>query len=636
MRRPGGLALVTLAAVTFSLACALHDAWVSDLTTDEPIHLEWSRRLLESGETGRGPLHFNSKTPIVMANVLARKAVRRHLDPGPRVLRWVARLPTVGWLALLLAAVFGITRSFVGRRAAHLATIGTALDPSLIAHGGLVTVDVAYALATVLTLGAALAFARRPSLRWAAAVGLALGFAFAAKFTAVLLIPGVLLLPLAWPQRPPADRRTAGLYAASVLTVLAVACLVVCASYLFRGVGVPLGQVEWRSGAFLRAAALVPRLVPPLPVDFLTGLDIVLASERGKAFNVVVLRRLYPDGVWFYFPLLWLWKTPVLLLAAQVCGLVRVAWTRALWTVPALRFLAANLALSLAYFCLVYRMQIGYRFVLMCIPLAWILAGAGLATVTADRRTRAAGALVLAVTAAEHLPYLGNHLAFTSLAVQPKKDVFRLTADTNVDFGQNDEQVAGWLAAHPGTARHVEPVHILPGENVLNFNLASGAGLFKRHQWLRDNLRPREHFRHTFLVFDVDGAQFERFLEEARRFAPDPRAADACPPDAAGSPVASGEAASFPDGPQPTVACVDVQGRADLVLRAGEGEVTWGRWEWRPRDRERLVAGQEAWYRLEPGRHVFVAQDAHGFRGEWALRGGPVRIASRQVISPAP
>jgi 4-amino-4-deoxy-L-arabinose transferase-like glycosyltransferase len=634
VRRPDRLALVTLAAAAFAVGCALHDAWVSDLTTDEPIHLEWSRRLLESGETGRGPLHFNSKTPVVMANVLARKLARRHLDPGPRVLRWVARLPTVTWMVLLLAAVFAVTHAFVGREAAHLATIGTALDPSVIAHGGLVTVDAAYALATVLTLGATLGFARRPSLGWAAAIGLALGFAMATKFTALLLVPGVLLFPLAWPARPRADRRTIALYAGSALVVFAVACLVVCASYLFRGVGVPLSQVEWRSAPFLRVAALLPGLVPPVPVDFLTGLDIVLASERGKAFNVVILRRLYPDGVWFYFPLLWLWKTPLLLLAAQACGLARGLLSGALWQVPALRFLAANLALTLAYFCLVYRMQIGYRFVLMCVPLAWILAGAGLATLAPSRRTVAAGALVLAVTAAEHVPYLGNHLAFTNLAVQPKKDVFRLTADTNVDFGQNDDRAAAWLAAHPREGRHVEPVHILPGENVINFNLASGAGLFKRHQWLREHLRPREHYRHTYLYFDVDEGQFERFLEEARRFAPDPRAAEVCPAGGPGLP-APGAAVTFPDGGPPTVACVDVEARADLVLRGLDGEVTWGRWEWRPRDRERLGPGHEVWYRLEPGRHAFVAQDARGFRGEWAARGGPVHISFREM-RPAP
>jgi 4-amino-4-deoxy-L-arabinose transferase-like glycosyltransferase len=636
VKRPGALPLATVAAVVLALLGTLHDAWVDDMTTDEPIHLEWSRRLLESGETGRGPLHFNSKTPVVMANVLARKLARRHLDPGPRVLRWVARLPTVAWLALLLIAVFAVTRSFVGRVAAHLATIGTALDPSLIAHGALATVDVAYALATVLTLGAALAFARRPSLGWAGAVGLALGVAFATKYTAVLLIPGVLLLPLAWTQRPRPDRRTLALYAGSALTVFAVTCLVVSASYLFQGVGTPLSQVQWRSAPLIRAAALLPGFAPPVPRDFLTGFDIVLASERDKVFNVVILRRLYPDGVWFYFPLLWLWKTPVLLLAVQAFGLWRLLWTRTLGALPALRFLAANLALSLAYFCLVYRMQIGYRFVLMCIPLAWILAGAGLATLPAGPRAWAAGAVVVAITLAEHAPYLGNHLAFTNLAVQPKKDVFRLTADSNVDFGQNDEKVMSWLAAHPREGRHVEPVHILPGENVVNFNLASGAGLFRRHQWLRDHLRPREHFRHTFLVFEVDGAQFERFLEDARRLRPDPRGAAACPGGDGASPITSGDTAALPEAPGLTVVCVQAAGPADLVLHARQGELTWGRGELRPRDRERLAAGQEAWYRLEPGWHTFVAQDGREFQGDWGVRGGPLRAAFREVSATAP
>ncbi|MGH9884751.1 MAG: glycosyltransferase family 39 protein, partial [bacterium] len=185
---------LTVAAVVFSVLSAGVSAWQQDLTTDEPIHLEWSRRLLETRVSDRGALHFNSKTPVMIPNVLARKAVRRFADTKDvRLLTFAARLPTLLWHLALLLAVFFLTRSFVGRSAAHLATLGAALEPNLVANASIATVDAAYALFTVLTLGAVLAFARRPSLVRALLVGLALGDAFSTKFTAFLLIPGVLL-----------------------------------------------------------------------------------------------------------------------------------------------------------------------------------------------------------------------------------------------------------------------------------------------------------------------------------------------------------------------------------------------------------------------------------------------------------
>jgi hypothetical protein len=618
---------LTVAAVLFSMFCAGLSAWQQDITTDEPIHLEWSRRLLEQRVSDRGALHFNSKTPVVIPNVLARQAVRRWADTRDlRLLTFAARLPTLLWHLLLLLSVFLLTRSFVSKTAAHLATTGAALEPNLIAHASIATVDAAYALATLLTLWAVLAFARRPSLRHALLIGLALGFAFSTKFTAFLLVPGVLLFPLARPAGAQGERTSWGLYAASTLVVLATTCFVVSAAYLFTGLFVPLSAGTWRSGVIRALAAAWPGFVPPVPFDFITGLDILLDSERAKVFNVVILRRLFSGGVWYYFPLLWLWKTPVLLLLAEAWGLVLAARRRVLFTSPPLRFLALNLALTLAYFCLVFRMQIGYRFVLMCLPLIVILAAAGLAEGRRDRRAQLLGAAVVALTVGENLFYVGNHIAFTNLAVQPKKNVFRLTADTNIDFGQNDERIVAWLRAHPGP-RHVEPVHILPGENVINFNLASGAGLFPRHAWLRDHLEPRGHFRHTYLFFDVDPSQFDRFLEEARRLPAHPQDPAVCGDPVGYSSVATEAPLALPDRRR-TLVCVETPGRADVALQVLEGRLRWGRPGLRPREFEGLVAGQESWFRLEPGRHLFLAEDPEGVRARLSVRGAGVRVSA--------
>ena len=94
---------------------------------------------------------------------------------GPDRLRFYSRLPTVAALALLLGLVYVVGRRFLGEAAAGLATTACALDPNLIANGAVATVDMIYALATLLTLGAVLWVVEKPSVPRGAAVGAALG-----------------------------------------------------------------------------------------------------------------------------------------------------------------------------------------------------------------------------------------------------------------------------------------------------------------------------------------------------------------------------------------------------------------------------------------------------------------------------
>jgi hypothetical protein len=628
---------VTAAAVAFALVVTAWSAYENDWTTDEPKHLEWSQRLVDQGITEReSQLHFNSKTPVSVLNVVSRRFARRVLGVrNPVLARLAARLPGLAWLGVVLGATFILALRCAGPIAAHLATQAAALDPNLIANSSIATVDTAYAAATLLTVLTSLGFARRPSPASGVALGLALGLAFSVKFTAFLLMPGLLLLPLAVEDGTQrlwgAPRAVAG----GGLIAVAIALSFVCAAYFFKEVGVAFGDVAWRSRIFHKIAAAAPALALPLPRAFLTGLDICLNAERTKAFNVVVLGRLHPAGVPYYFMLTWLIKTPVLLLVALVAGLARVLRRGLLVSNPALRYVALHLAIGLVYFSFVFRMQIGIRFVLMCVPLAAILAAAGLAG-TAGHRLFAPGLLAVLLTAAgENLFYLGNSIAFTNAAVWPKREVFRLLADSNVDYGQNYEKMGAFFEEWRGPNRYLDPVHILPGENVVSFNRASGSANFTKLAWLREHLSPRAHFRHTYLFFDVSPEAFEAFLTEARRFEPTPLAAELCPAERADQialdPALSPSFSRKALPGQVDVVCVRASSGADLALRSHEGEVLFGRADERRSNWDRLRDGKEAWYRLDPGTHAFVAAEPRRFFGEWIVRGGPVSLGRRQM-----
>jgi 4-amino-4-deoxy-L-arabinose transferase-like glycosyltransferase len=627
---PRRVGLIAAGVVTFALANALWSAWDQGWTYDEPFHLEWSQRLLETGEGERdSQQRFNSKTPITLVNVLAQKAAAAVGVDSDRALRFAARLPSVGWLALLLAATAACARRWFGPTAGLLALTAAALEPNLVAHASLVTVDVAYALATLLVLAAGLGFAEKPSAGRGALLGLALGLALTAKFSALLLLVGLAPLLLT------AGRR----WLSGIAAAVAVAWLALCAAYLFRDMAPALGSVAWHSAPFATLARHAPSLHLPLPTAFLSGLDRSLTAERGE-WNVLILGRRYPHGVWYYFLLLWLLKTPVALLAAELAGSARARG-------PAARLLAWNVALALVYFSCFFHAQIGYRFALMAVPLALILAAAGLA------RTRIAwpaAAAALALAAAENAMYFGNPLAFTNAAVWPKRNVYRLMADSNVDWGQDRERIERRLARADASTSALDPVHIVPGHNTIDLNLLAGLWDFERFRWVRERLTPAGHFGHTYLWYDVDNTAFDEFLAASRRLETGAVDEQLCPESLTLSRIEAAERVplTLDRNPAPGagfVLCVENRKPLDLALKVKDGRVEYG--PLRSADdcaAELVASGQVSWYRLEAGRHALCARPvpnrrdwlAYSLDAAWQVRGHGAAIAVRPTTLMAP
>jgi hypothetical protein len=640
--RPATARVLALAVAALAAGHALWSSAVLGWTYDELIHLQWSERLLDTGVGERlSQERFNSKTPIMVPAVLARKAARAAGARDEAVLRLAARLPSVLWLAALLGLTYAAGRQ-IGPAPAVLALVASALDPNLVAHASLATADVPFACATMASLLGAYRLWTAPSLRHALLLGGALGVAFVAKVSAVLLLPGIAVLPLVAP--PPEGARGPWRRLALLLaTTAATAWLVVCAAYLFHDVGRPLEAIGLRSRLAV-VAAWWPGMRLPVPAAFLTAFDASLVSER-RDWGVVLLGRRHPTGVWYYFAVLWLLKTPVLLLVGETWGWVRAAAQPAVRRHPLVRLLAWNVALVLAYFSLAFHAQIGYRYVLMALPLGYVIAAAGLATLPPRRPWTALAIVAVAGALAENAAYLGNPLAFTNLVVQPKRLAYRWIADSNIDWGQNRGRLASWLAEREWTAARVDPVHILPGRNVIDLNALAGVFDFEQHAWVREHLEPRGHLGHTWLWYDVDDETFNRFLFEARRRAPDAVSAALCPPSLEYTLRPSDTETAFalhrsPRPDQTWVACIVARRDTDVAFRVTDGSVAAGVMVGPESCRtEQVLEGQEAWWRLEPGVHALclVAQPnrrpslPYDLEAAWVVHGGGVRVNVRPL-----
>ncbi|HKY33114.1 MAG TPA: glycosyltransferase family 39 protein [Candidatus Polarisedimenticolia bacterium] len=425
---------------------------------DEPAHLTagWLA-------VARGDLHVNREHPPLM-KVLAGLALRP-LDPvlppedpalGPRSgedflfgysraflyrandadrLLSRARLPVVAVTLAAGAALFLWGRALLGGGAALAALALYAFEPSLLAHGRLVTTDMggaALALAAIACAERAQASGRwrlRPGIRglggWDVLAGIMLGLALAARYSSALL-PPLMALAVVLDGRRPARVRLAGL-AVSVLVALAA----------LQAVYVLVGGAG--------AAGL------PVPGAWREGLELARhknAEVEGPGF----LNGEYAaDGWWSYFVLALAMKGTLPMLALAGAGLAlltvgaggsRGGAARWIWiALPPAALVAMTTALTQA--------QIGLRYVLAAFPflcLAGGAAAAALASVPARRAGAAAAVALLGWHAGEALAIHPHHLAyFNQASGGPARGHLRLT-DSNVDWGQDLVGLRRWMA----------------------------------------------------------------------------------------------------------------------------------------------------------------------------------------------
>lgn len=509
------LAVMAAACMMFGLFHAVWCAWYGECTWDEGYHFEYVQRLVHTGETERESRpYFDSKTPLLVLNVMLGDTVGLRDRTFQQAL-FVLRLPGVLHLLALYLTAFFLARRLWGTEAGYLAVIAASLDPNLTAHAALLTVDLPFATATLLVIFCALRFWEKPDWKMGIYLGLSIGLAFTTKFTAVMLVPLAIFLPplcKGIPRRLPFIPR-ARTVAALLLAFLA-AWLVIAASYQFRGLGSATGYT-WDTTA-MQLLGRIPLLTPIFPFDFLRGLDIVMAKDATTQWNSVILMTRHPDGVWYYFALLWLVKTPIPLLLLGIAGLW--ATIRSLLRHDAhVRTLACALILMLAYFCLVFRTHVGFRFVLMCLPLLYVLAAGAFARRTTSR---IAGSLLIAGAfwaVAEQAPFSGNLLSFSNSFIIDKRLAYRILADSNIDWRQNHERAQRWADARPNTV--VNPAHLLPGVNVLSANYFLGIDERQGHQPRSPFCiarKPDRHLFHSHLIFRVSPTEFQRILNDER------------------------------------------------------------------------------------------------------------------------
>lgn len=516
MTRLDRLFVPLVAAASFTL-CVL-GSWGHSATYDEPYHLGAGVACLTQRDHRLAPDHpplaqelaAFAALPRIPADKLALTIHpdfpridgyaygRRLLFEGSREQGDAALHRARAAIALLAAAGVVLTwfaaRTLLGEGAARLAALLLALDPAWLAHGGLVTTDMAAAASFLaVVVSAAFAFAPAAGVRSAllrtTIFSLAVAALFLSKFSALLVLPVVALVALASIIVAGRGRRLRATSCAAV--TLAVAGVVTIAAiwggYGFRWSAVPdparddpafliaqeAGSTERGFTEMLAPAGEAPsplrapltflRAHRLLPEAFVWGMAETWYTTRRRAS--FFCGELGEKGRVAYFPVAFLLKTPLALHLLALGGAAALllklrrrgeptpaaaasggrdasadASERRLLQIGGLAFVAVYVASSLTA-----SINIGHRHLLPLEPWLAILAASCWPAATASRRwlrLACAGALgwVGGSDAAAYPQWLAYFHELAGGAIGGR----RFLVDSNVDWGQDLARLARW------------------------------------------------------------------------------------------------------------------------------------------------------------------------------------------------
>ena len=335
----------------------LHIAHTS-ATNDEPFHIVAGYRHWQCGDYGINPEHPPLLKLLAALPIRSRAVVEPAWPCGARVTpnregffagaQFLARngfdrilIPTrlaASLMSLLLAAsVFFAAKEMFGQVEAFVALTLLIFEPNLIAHGSLVTTDMALTATAFAAVYALYRYRRKPDVTRLLLTGLAFGLMLASKHSGILMPPILFLLLIAdilLPARRSQAKTAASLCrdllynSAAYAMIFLIGLSVLWASYSFRYHALPGAAPEDGVSvvAFFEyarpevAAALYGgtgraidfiRRSHVFPESYVYGLaDIVGGNKRWT----YLLGKVYPGAQWFYFPLVFTIKTSIALL----------------------------------------------------------------------------------------------------------------------------------------------------------------------------------------------------------------------------------------------------------------------------------------------------------------------------------
>lgn len=466
----------TAALLACLIAAQIFSASRESTTGDEPLELAAGYSYLKTGDFRMNPEHpplakILAALPLLMLRPslpLDSKswATGDEAAFGMQFLHqnggsFDADLFAARMLSVLLAACLGLaivwwTRAAFGPQAALFALALYAFDPTAIAHGHYVKNDLPAALFCFLAVIAWCGYLNRPTPRRLAVAGLGLGLALATKFSALFLLPVlVILYAIGWWQRREGLSLRRGLGALlAVFTIGAVVVWLIYAGFSglhavrLQGISASAGKALLDRDQVRSYYRLVARGLPRAH-PYVEGLLVALDHDT-FGHPCYLLGMQGTQGWWYYFPVAFAVKLPAATLAALALAGVLVVrrLRRARPRSVALDWygLAVPAAVFWA-FAMHNHLNIGIRHLLPVWPFAFVFTSAALTRLPLPG-SRAVRAILITGVVVESMLICPHYTAFFNVFAGGPSNGPRILADSNIDWGQDARNLATWLREH--------------------------------------------------------------------------------------------------------------------------------------------------------------------------------------------
>jgi 4-amino-4-deoxy-L-arabinose transferase-like glycosyltransferase len=394
-------------------------------------------------------LHHLTVPPPTETNAFVAGRLFVFSNGGDRLL-FPARMACMLFTLLLAGILYAATRNLFGTLAGFLAFTLFLFDPLVLAHGTLVSTDIASACFLFASVYAFYRYGLAPAPARLALAGLVTGLALVSKFTGILIVP--MLLALAIAEAILARSLTVlGKRLAACAAIFFIAWIVLWSFYGFRYAPAPHGlQLSPALPAYLQSmpnphnAAELSFLarIHLFPEPYLWGLANTRITEA--EYTSFFFGHVYRHGPWQYFPAAFLIKSTLPLLILLL--LLPFLWFRAPHRHA--RELSFLLIPPCIYFAVVTasHFDIGARHLMPIYPFLYALAAAGAANAFHRSRPWAiVASLLIAWQIITSVRVSPSYMAYGNEAWGGPLQVHRYLSDANVDWGQQLKAVKLYL-----------------------------------------------------------------------------------------------------------------------------------------------------------------------------------------------
>ncbi|MBZ9577872.1 glycosyltransferase family 39 protein [Patescibacteria group bacterium] len=391
-----------------------------------------------------------------------------------------ARIPMILLLIFLGWFLFRWARELAGNKVALLVLTLFSFSPTFLAHGRLVTTDIAAALGVVLATYFWLKFLKSPTKKNIILAGLIFGLSMLLKFSLALLVPffAVITVIYAWSQEKGSKKCLLGIlkYIGLALIVGIIGMILIWPVYQFHLLNYP-AERQLQDSEFILASSGINPLKnlclwmadkPVLRPYAYYLLGLLMVTQRVAGGNTVYfLNEISNGGWWYYFPTVYLLKIPLAFHILTLIVLLYAAWLiiikKPFWqnTFHRLKDWIKNHfpEFSMMVFLIIYwltsitgTLNIGVRHLLPVFPFTYILVSLGIAKwikripgISRKKMGTSLVSVLLGFYIISSLLVWPHYLTYFNEIAGGPQNGYKYVVDSNYDWGQDLKRLKKWV-----------------------------------------------------------------------------------------------------------------------------------------------------------------------------------------------